>query len=158
MSDHWLQELEQNLDSKLERFLRSNPYQDFLLNEQSQRDQGYELMRKELQIKDAANKLRKELIELAKQIKLWKERSKRAEKYGAHSLAIKADKHIQNLISEGEKIWSNLKQLGDNLRDIERQSITLNEVSSSTSSTIEKEWRDFEAQQELDDLKQKKAN
>ncbi len=158
MSDNWLQELEQNLDSKLERFLRSNPYQDFLLNEQSQRDQGYELMRKELQIKDAANKLRKELIELAKQIKLWKGRSKRANKYGAHSLAIKADKHIQNLISKGEKIWSNLKQLGDNLRDIERQSITLNEVSSPTSSTIEKEWRDFEAQQELDDLKQKKAN
>ena len=79
----WWDELEQKLEQQLEAFLKSHP-------EQSER------LRQE-QLNEAAQ-LRRQLLELAAEIKQWQERTQKAQAAGAKDLAQRAQQHLEQLM------------------------------------------------------------
>ena len=64
----WLDQLEQELDQRLSSFLRSNPVQVRLFEEQHQRDRVLALQRQRQQLTEEASEQRRQLLALAENI------------------------------------------------------------------------------------------
>ena len=104
----WLEQLEARLEQQLEAFLRANPAQEALLQEQERLEQQ---QRRRTQLQQAET-LRRELLELAAEIRQWRERAQRAEQAGAHELAQRAQQQLTLLMERGRQRWQTLEQLG----------------------------------------------
>ena len=68
MAPTWLDQLERNLEERLDAFLRSNPDQDRLLQEQHLQDRQRDLGRRRDQMQLQARDLRRQLLSLAEQV------------------------------------------------------------------------------------------
>ncbi len=153
MSQDWLDQLEQKLEQKLEEFLRANPYQETLLKAQSSIDEFQTLHKKREVLTALAKEHREKLIQLAEDIRQWKERSARARKAGANQLSERADTHLIQLMSQGKRLWADFEQLGFHLKGIEREIAALSNLSKKSSSTLEQAWDNFETEDALEMLK-----
>ena len=153
MNYTWLEEVEQNLERRFEGFLRANPYQELLLHQQHQQDCYASLCRQRGQLQEEAKELRRQLLKLVKTIKEWINRSQRAREAGASSLADRADNHLKDLLKLGRNLWSNLEDLGYRFKEVEEKISYLSHLSSSGWNNLEREWANFEEEQELDQLK-----
>ena len=153
MSPSWIDDLERSLEERLSAFLRSNPYQDMLLQQQQQQDRSQSLQKQRQQLQQEAEDHRRQLLKLAESVKEWRSRSERARKAGAHVLADRADGHISKLMDQGRQIWSALNALGQRFEDVQQQIESLINNSGNRTSSLEDDWARFEAQQELDRLR-----
>ena len=61
----WLEQLERELDQRLSGFLRNNPLQDELFQEQHSRDRAQSLQRQRQQLQQEAKLQRQQLLQLA---------------------------------------------------------------------------------------------
>ena len=157
MSLSWLDELEKELEEKFSNFLQANPYQEKIFIKQREKDRYAYLELEKQQVQDKAKSLRNELLELAKDIKEWSKRSKRANKAGAKDLAKKADNHIQKLMSHGRNLWSELDHLGCKFRELDKEVLEINTQEIAAQSQREKEWAQLETDEELKRLKREKG-
>ena len=127
----WWDELEQKLEQQLEAFLKSHP-------EQSER------LRQE-QLNEAAQ-LRRQLLELAAEIKQWQERTQKAQAAGAHDLAHRAQQHLEQLMQRGRELWQQLEAIGQDLRQ-----------PSPRSEDLDSAWARFETEQALEELRRRQG-
>jgi len=148
----WLDQLEQELDQRLSLFLRSNPLQVRLFEEQHLRDRVHALQRQRLQLVEEANEQRRQLLALAEDVKAWTERSNRARASGASDLARRADKHLAELMNQGHELWNDLASLGRRFDEVDAQLLNLKQQKSNLSK-LDQDWAFFEAEQELKDLR-----
>ena len=157
MNHSWLDNLEEEIDSKLEEFVSTNPYQESLLVEQSEKDIDQSIHNRQQKIKESAQTLRLELLELAKTIKEWRGRAMQAQEAGAKELSERAENHLNHLMELGRSLWTKLNLLGEQFKETENQRIKLSKQSKARKECllIEKEWANFEVQQELDLLRKK---
>ncbi len=102
MSPTWLDQLEQNLEERLDAFLHSNPDQDRLLQEQHLQDRQRDLSSRRDLMQIQARDLRGQLLSLAEQVQAWGERTRKARNAGADDLALRAEKHVQTLMDQAE--------------------------------------------------------
>ena len=149
---NWLDQLEQELDQRLSLFLRSNPLQVRLFEEQHLRDRVHALQRQRLQLVEEANEQRRQLLALAEDVKAWTERSNRARASGASDLARRADKHLAELMNQGHELWNDLDSLGRRFDEVDAQLLELKQRKSNLSK-LDQDWALFEAEQELNDLR-----
>ncbi len=154
MSENWLDKLEKGLEERLSEFIRSNPDQEVLLKEQYQKDRFQLLTRQQLELKAQAKEQKRQLIALATTIKEWRIRSQRAKEAEAIILYQRAEQHLINLMEEGRKLWADLESLRKRFRKIETEIVGLSKKSNTEFSSLEEDWAKFEAQQELNQLKQ----
>ena len=159
MSPTWLDQLEQNLEERLDAFLHSNPDQERLLQEQHLQDRQRDLSSRRDLMKIQARDLRRQLLSLAEQVQAWGERTKKARDAGADDLAMRADKHVQTLMDQGRDLWNELDELGRNFRDLDQQISSLNQKASQQRGhrSLDEDWALFEAQQELEDLRRRQG-
>ena len=148
----WLDQLEQELDQRLSLFLRSNPLQVRLFEEQHLRDRVHALQRQRLQLVEVANEQRRQLLALAEDVKAWTERSNRARASGASDLARRADQHRAELMNQGHELWNDLASLGRRFDEVDAQLFELKQQNSNRSN-LDQDWALFEAEQELEDLR-----
>ena len=155
MSPTWLDQLEQNLEERLDAFLHSNPDQDRLLQEQHLQDRQRDLSSRRDLMKIQARDLRRQLLSLAEQVQAWGERTKKARDAGADDLALRAEQHVKTLMDQGRDLWNELDELGRNFRDLDQQISRLNQRASQQRGhrSLDEDWALFEAQQELEDLR-----
>ncbi|MFM7268246.1 MAG: hercynine metabolism protein [Cyanobium sp.] len=178
----WLEELEARLEQQLEAFLRANPQQEALLAEQEQRERQQRLLGQRLQLRQEAELQRQGLLQLATEIRQWKQRVERARRAGADELAGRAEAHIATLMEQGRGRWQSLAELGERFQAVEQelQQLTARRASagaapkpepgSGSGSTaapaaapasadpridLERAWASFETQQELDELRRR---
>ena len=159
MSPTWLDQLEQNLEERLDAFLHSNPDQDRLLQEQHLQDRQRDLSSRRDLMKIQARDLRRQLLSLAEQVQAWGERTRKARNAGADDLALRAEKHVQTLMDQGRDLWNELDELGRNFRDLDQQISSLNQKASQQQGqrSLDEDWALFEAQQELEDLRRREG-
>ena len=159
MSPTWLDQLEQNLEERLDAFLHSNPDQDRLLQEQHLQDRQRDLSSRRDLMQIQARDLRRQLLSLAEQVQAWGERTKKARNARADDLALRAEKHVQTLMDQGRDLWNELDELGLNFRDLDQQISSLNQKASQQRGhrSLDKDWALFEAQQELEDLRRRQG-
>ena len=161
----WLEQLEARLEQQLDAFLRGNPAQEALLQEQERlerRQQQREALAK-------AEVLRSELLHLASEIQQWRDRAQRARSAGATELADRAEQQVLQLMERGRQRWQSLEQLGRQVRHTppaaaSRTARTTGTAQASaapnatTNTTAGKEpldqaWARFETEQELEALR-----
>ena len=159
MSPTWLDQLEQNLEERLDAFLHSNPDQDRLLQEQHLQDRQRDLSSRRDLMKIQARDLRRQLLSLAEQVQAWGERTKKARNAGADDLALRAEQHVKTLMDQGRDLWNELDELGRNFRDLDQQISRLNQRASQQRGhrSLDEDWALFEAQQELEDLRRREG-
>lgn len=163
----WLEELEARLNQQLESFLRANPQQEALLEEQAQRDRQQRLLHERLKLRQEAELQRQGLLRLAGEIRQWQERSERARGAGAEELAARAEAHIATLMEQGRNRWQTLAELGERFAAVERELAELTAAPTPPApgrsgervadgmAELEQDWRRFEAQQELEALRRR---
>lgn len=151
----WLDELERSLEQRLDAFLKANPHQDILLRDQHLQDRQRSLEQQRLQLQHQAHDLRRQLLNLAEEVRNWTARSDRARTAGAQELAKRADQHIQALMNQGRDLWTELNALGATFQTVEQQldQLMTSNTKPSPSRNLEQDWALFEAQQELDELR-----
>lgn len=159
MSPTWLDQLEQNLEERLDAFLHSNPDQDRLLQEQHLQDRQRDLSSRRDRMQIQARDLRRQLLSLAEQVQAWGERTKKASDAGADDLALRAEKHVNSLMDQGRDLWNELDELGRNFRDLDQQISGLNQKASQQRGhrSLDEDWALFEAHQELEDLRRRQG-
>ena len=171
----WLDDLEARLDSQLEEFLRTNPDQEALLADQERRDRQERLRRQRLQLQEEAERSRAALLQLASEIRSWQQRVERARAAGATDLANRAEAHVAGLMEQGRQRWQALTELGQRFGRVEWELSELNRqkqqgapratgpkpgtgggtATAGTAGDLRDAWAAFEAQQELEALKQR---
>ena len=117
----WLEQLERELDKRLSEFLRNNPIQDQLFQDQHQQDRAMALKRQRRQLQQDAEEQRRQLPDLADQVKDWRERIQRADRAGATDLADRARHHLNQLMTQGRHLWSDLENLGRRFEEVDGQ-------------------------------------
>ena len=159
MSPTWLDQLEQNLEERLDAFLHSNPDQDRLLQEQHLQDRQRDLSSRRDLMKIQARDLRRQLLSLAEQVQAWGERTKKARDAGADDLALRAEQHVKTLMDQGRDLWNELDELGRNFRDLDQQISSLNQKASQQRGhrSLDEDWALFEAHQELEHLRRRQG-
>ena len=159
MSLTWLDQLERNLEERLDAFLRSNPEQDRLLQEQHLQDRQRDLQGRRDQMQSQAKDLRRQLLSLAQQVQAWGERTKKARNAGAEDLALRAENHVNTLMNQGRDLWNELDELGRRFRDLDQQISGLNQKASEHKGarSLDEDWALFEARQELEELRRKQG-
>ena len=159
MSPTWLDQLEQNLEDRLDAFLHSNPDQDRLLQEQHLQDRQRDLSSRRDRMQIQARDLRRQLLSLAEQVQAWGERTKKARNARADDLALRAEKHVNSLMDQGRDLWNELDELGRNFRDLDQQISGLKQKASQQRGhrSLNEDWALFEAHQELEDLRRRQG-
>ena len=156
-SSSWLEDLESRLESTFESFLRANPGQEALLQEQEARDRQQRLRRQRLELQGQAELGRRRLLELGEEIRRWQERVERARQAGADDLAGRAEAHIAGLMELGRLRWQELGELGRRFAGVEKELAELGRQGTppapSPQDTLEGDWVAFEARQELENLR-----
>ena len=165
----WLDDLETWLDSQLADALRANPGQEALLAEQERRDRQERLRRQRLQLQEEAERSRAALLQLASEIRSWQERVERARAAGAHDLASRAEAHGNALMEQGRQRWQALAALGERFSAVEWELSQLGHQAQGAAaqpgatppeetkpgSSLGDDWAAFEAEQELEALRQR---
>ena len=191
MSNDWFDDLERQLNARLERFLADNPDQEALLQEQEQLERRRDLAERRLQLQQQAEQERQTLLQLAEEIRQWQGRITRARAAGADELANRAEAHLASLMDQGRLAWDQLGRIGqrweavndalDQLRAQQQQQAQQNVGPSPSKSRggnrasgpargargsgaarggsvdPERAWADFEANQELEQLRRRQA-
>lgn len=171
--DSWFEQLEAKLEQQLEAFLRANPAQQELLQEQEQQERRQRLGQRRLELQQQAQALRAELLELAGSIQAWQGRSERARQAGALDLAARAEAHCADLMERGRARWQRLEALGGEFSELEA---SLRQASGAAAQTaagqaaptaaapgsaspstedLDRSWARFEAEQELEELRRR---
>ena len=146
----WLEQLERELDKRLSEFLRNNPTQDQLFQDQHQQDRASALKRQRRQLQKDAEEQRRQLLDLADQVKDWRERIQRADRAGATDLADRARHHLDQLMTQGRHLWSDLENLGRRFEEVDGQLAELSRrPASANRKDLDRDWAMFEAEQEL---------
>ena len=151
----WLEQLERELDARLSAFLRNNPIQEQLFRDQHLRDRAKALQRQRSQLKQEAEEQRRQLLQLAEDVRGWRQRCERARRAGATELVRRADDHLTRLMQQGRSLWSDLEDLGRRFGEVDRQLELLSKQQTSGSTDLEADWAQFEAEQELEELRRR---
>ena len=150
---NWLEQLERELDQRLSAFLSQNPVQEQLFKQQHLVDRVRSLQRQRQQLQQEAEELRKQLLALAADVRAWTERTKRASLAGEKELSRRAELHLNVLIDQGRSQWTDLADLGRRFKEVDQQLSDLSRQQPSKSSSLERDWALFEAEQELEQLR-----
>ena len=80
----------------------------------------------------------------------WRERIQRADQAGATDLADRARRHMDELMTQGRTLWSDLENLGRRFEEVDGQLNALNrQPESANRKDLDRDWALFEAEQEL---------
>jgi len=163
VSASWFDQLEARLAEQLEAFLRANPAQEALLQEQEQLERQGRLQRRRLELQQQAEQARTALLQLAGEIAQWQGRVERARAAGANDLAQRAEAHLQQLMAQGRDRWQALGELGAQFRQLEQELEQLAQRRSgqakapdqASPADLEQAWASFEAEQDLEQLRRR---
>lgn len=148
----WLEQLEARLEQQLEAFLRANPAQEALLQEQERQEQR----QRQRRLLALAEALRSELLQLAAEIRDWRDRAQRARAAGALDLAARADQQVAQRMERGRQRWQALEQLGQAVRGNQAAATAANHAPSA-SDPLDQAWVRLEVEQELDALRRRQG-
>jgi hercynine metabolism protein len=157
----WLEQLEARLEQQLESFLRANPAQEALLQEQER----LERKQRQKQLLLQAEALRSELLQIAAEVRQWRDRSDRARQAGATALATRADRQVAQLMERGRLRWQALEQLGREVRNNTAAQAAPQPTAAATTNPgspandpLEQAWARFELEQELEALRRQQRS
>ena len=154
---NWLEQLERELDQRLSAFLRNNPVQNQLFQDQHQQDRAQALQRQRQQLQQDAEQLRGQLLTLVTEVRAWTDRIDRARRAGALDLAKRAQAHLDGLMAQGRTQWTDLANLGRRFSEVEAQLQELSKQAQASRPGLDDDWARFEAEQELEQLRRDKG-
>ena len=155
MTNDWLNNLEKKLEKKLSQFLEEAPHQKALFEKQRYKDAHQDLNTLQRKIMKEAEGKRKDLLNLAEEIKEWRSRRNKAKQANQIKLVTEVNKHLATLNQQGRDLWPELNQLGNNFKTNQKELNLLakNGQNYDSHSNVVDEWEKFETQMELNQLR-----
>ena len=147
----WLENLELELEKRLDAFLSTHPYQESLIEKIEEKDLYESLLSKQINLQSKAQETREELLELAKEIKNWITKAELAQKARDNNLRDLASTQINQLMKQGKDLWGELDAMGVKFRSIDLQIQYL-----KSKKKITQDWQALEIETELEQLRKKK--
>ena len=150
----WLEQLEARLEQQLQAFLRANPAQEALLQEQEWQEQR----QRQRRLLAQAEALRSELLQIAAEIREWRDRAQRARAAGALDLAARAEQQVAQLMERGRQRWQTLEQLGQAVQGNQAEPAAAAAGQRPTGTNpLDQAWARFEVEQELEALRRRQG-
>lgn len=153
----WWQEIERELERQFDRFLEDHPNQKELLEKEEQGEKLQRLQNKLLILDQQAVQLRQRLCNLSAEINHWRQRVQRAQQAEAYQLADQAEAHLSKLMGQGRDCWQALTELGIQVKQLKEEIQALptnkNNKKQTSMEDLETAWKNFEANQALENLK-----
>jgi uncharacterized protein (TIGR04376 family) len=170
------------LETQLEEYLRNNPHLELLVLEEKLREQEEETLRLMTDLKRQEQQLQDDIVGLAREVQLWHARIEKAKVANRPDLAQPAEAHMADLLRQGNQRWGQAemikqritqtqelqKQIQSRRKEVQQQ-VTQSQATRGTSSTpgwssipsssqsnldsLEQQFRRWEAEEELEQLK-----
>lgn len=174
------EDLSQFLESRLEEFLEKNPKLKLLVLMENIRQQEEEAQSKLQQTQTDIQRLQEEIMAVARDVQKWQGRIEQARASKRNDLAQAAKERSDELLRTGNQLWGQmtvLKQQAQQTQTLldriqvkrkeleihmatqqEEESKRPNPTSyrSKSNDDLDKKFRDWEVEQELERLKRKK--
>jgi uncharacterized protein (TIGR04376 family) len=175
-------DFEKFLETQLEEYLRNNPHLELLVLEEKLREQEEETLRLMTDLKRQEKQLQDEIVSLAREVQLWHGRIEKAKAANRADLMEPAQAHMADLLRQGNQRWGQAemikqritqtqdlqKQIQARRREVQQQ-VTQSQATRGTTSTpgwnsipstsqgsvdaLEQQFRRWEAEEELEQLK-----
>lgn len=141
-----LDDLNQFLEDRLEEFLRNNPHLELQALLEQLREQEKDTIRLILDLQNQEQQLQEDILQVAKEIQLWHDRSAKAKSAGRLDLAQAADTREAELLREGNQRWGQMQGCRDRIQ----QTRELQQQIQQRSAEVQVKVKAAQAQREIE--------
>jgi len=153
MEHSWLENLERNLEAKLDQWLADRPDQQILLENHEYNNAQATAQARRAELLKESHQLRQALLAQGQTIGLWHRRQEQARAANRKALADQCAHYEQRCRKQGQIMWERLQTIGNpdhhNRATGGRRSWRPLEVPLA----LERSWSAFVVEQELEDLR-----
>ncbi|MDX2255843.1 MAG: TIGR04376 family protein [Pseudanabaenaceae cyanobacterium bins.39] len=104
-----LDDMSRFLETRLEEFIRSNPQIELQILEDKLRQQEEETVKLIANAKQEEKKLQDQILEIAEEIRIWHDRTVKAESFDRRDLADASKEREAALLRQGNQVWAQME-------------------------------------------------
>jgi uncharacterized protein (TIGR04376 family) len=104
-----IEDISRFLETRLEEFIRNNPQIELQILEDKLHQQEAEIEKLIVSSKQEEKKLQERILEIAEEIRLWHDRTVKAESFDRPDLANPAKEREAALLRQGNQIWAQME-------------------------------------------------
>jgi uncharacterized protein (TIGR04376 family) len=104
-----LDDMSRFLETRLEEFIRSNPQIELQILEDKLRQQEEETLKLIANSKQEEKKLQDQILEIAEEIRIWHDRTVKAESFDRRDLADASKEREAALLRQGNQVWAQME-------------------------------------------------
>lgn len=151
---HWLEDLDQRLDTWLDTWLANHPDQGALLEEDERNQAQSAGERHWVRLRQEAQQLRHVLLQQGEAVQLWRQRHQEALASHNNTLARQCADHEHRCRQEGQVMWERLEMIGSLHPEEWRTTAARGSWRvTETPESLQQAWSHFVVEQELRELR-----
>lgn len=104
-----IEDISRFLETRLEEFIRNNPQIELQILEDKLRQQEEEIAKLIITSKQEEKNLQERILEIAEEIRVWHDRTVKAESFDRQDLANLAKEREAALLRQGNQIWAQME-------------------------------------------------
>jgi|JFJP01.1.fsa_nt_gi uncharacterized protein (TIGR04376 family) len=104
-----IEDISRFLETRLEEFIRNNPQIELQILEDKLRQQEEEIAKLIITSKQEEKNLQERILEIAEEIRVWHDRTVKAESFDRRDLANLAKEREAALLRQGNQIWAQME-------------------------------------------------
>jgi uncharacterized protein (TIGR04376 family) len=104
-----LEDISRFLETRLEEFIRNNPQIELQILEDKLRQQEEEIVKLIVSSKQEEKNLQDRILEIAEEIRIWHDRTVKAESFNRPDLANPAKEREAALLRQGNQVWAQME-------------------------------------------------
>ncbi|MCA6572200.1 MAG: TIGR04376 family protein [Pseudanabaena sp.] len=133
------------LETRLEEFIRNNPQIELQILEDKLRQQDEEITKLIVSSKQEEKQLQDRILEIAEEIRVWHDRTVKAESFNRSDLANLAKEREAALLRQGNQVWAQMEIVKKRAIDSQALQVQIQERRKEVQAKIEEEAKTAKA-------------
>lgn len=131
-----LEDISRFLETRLEEFIRNNPQIELQILEDKLRQQEEEIAKLIITSKQEEKNLQDRILEIAEEIRVWHDRTVKAESFDRPDLATLAKEREAALLRQGNQVWAQMELVKKRATDSQALQIQIQERRKEVQAKI----------------------
>jgi uncharacterized protein (TIGR04376 family) len=131
-----LEDISRFLETRLEEFIRNNPQIELQILEDKLRQQEEEIVKLIVSSKQEEKNLQDRILEIAEEIRIWHDRTVKAESFNRPDLANPAKEREAALLRQGNQVWAQMELVKKRAIDSQALQVQIQERRKEVQSKI----------------------
>jgi len=131
-----LEDISRFLETRLEEFIRNNPQIELQILEDKLRQQEEEIAKLIVSSKKEEKDLQDRILEIAEEIRIWHDRTVKAESFNRPDLANPAKEREAALLRQGNQVWAQMELVKKRAIDSQALQVQIQERRKEVQSKI----------------------